>query len=358
MLRYKEIKIALMEEIAKLRTNERLPSRPILCNRLATTRTTLDKAINELVAEGVLHSKNGSGTYVTGTGDPLSVQSGSWGIIVPNVMESIYPALVRGIENVAQQYNVNIILCNSDNNADKQEQYIRRLIQSGVSGFIIVPVISNDVKENFRLYSQLTEAMTPFVFCNRSVDGISVPVVTSNDFYGGYIATKHLIQNGYRNIAYISRTKYKTSVDRCQGYISALIENGIEVNRRLIVMEEKDKQQPEGYNSMKSLLTMGEKIDAVFGFNDQVTQGVYLAIQEAGLAISDDIGVIGYDNTEICERSIPKITSLAYKNVEIGEKAAEVLWSRINGQISSDFDFYLFQPEIIVRDSCLGKKRI
>lgn len=350
MLRYKEIKQALLQEISKYMPEERLPSRPVLCKKLDTTRTTLDKAIRELEEEGYLTSRNGSGTYVVGLMDGVRSPVGTWGVIVPNVMDAVYPGLVRGAENVAQGYGVNIIICNSDNDPDKQEKYVKRLLYSGVSGMIIVPVVTNDIRVNFRLYNQLALARIPFVFCNRSVEGINVPTVTSNDFYGGYIATKHLISRGYRNIAYLARLKYKTSIDRCQGYISALMEENIPINRRLIRFDS------DVTAAMEGLLRSGEAMDAVFCFNDKVAEDCCRAISANGRQISEDIGLIGYDNTDICDRLPVSLTSVAYKNYEIGEKAAELLWGILNNQTLLDFEYYLFQPGIVERDSCKGPR--
>lgn len=355
MLRYKEIKLKLTEIISELHENDKLPSRPNLCARLDTTRTTLDKAIRELVEEGTLTASNGSGTYVTSLACRGNGQEGSWGIIVPNIMESVYSGIVRGIENIAQEHAINVTLCNSDNDAAKQEKYIKRLIHSGVSGFIMVPVINRDIRENYRLYNQLTEARIPFIFCNRTVDGISAPVVTSDDFYGSYIGTKHLIEKGYRHIAFLSQTKYTTSENRCHGYLTAILECGLEVNRHNIILEEVPSAYPAGYLSMKSLLEKDPSIDAVFCFNDRIARGVYKAIQESGKQVSADVGVIGYDNTiEVCEQSVPRLTSLSYKNVEIGQKAADILWKLINHQPVSEFDYYLLQPSIVIRESCRG----
>jgi DNA-binding LacI/PurR family transcriptional regulator len=182
------------------------------------------------MTEGMLYSRKGDGTYVAGGNDDLSIHNGNWGVIVRDVSEAFYSEIVRGVENVAQSHGINIILCNSDSDFNKQEQYIKRLIHTGVSGMIIVPILSQDPRENYRLYSQLIELKIPFVFCGRNAEGINAPVVASNDFYGGYIATKHLLEKGYRNIAYVSNRKFRTTIDRCQGYISALMENGIEIN--------------------------------------------------------------------------------------------------------------------------------
>jgi DNA-binding LacI/PurR family transcriptional regulator len=357
MLRYKEIKQALISELLQMKADEKLPSRIELCKKLNTNRTTLDKAVKELVSEGILYSQKGSGTYIVNLIPSISSPSNSWGVIVPNVMNSIFTGLVRGVENIAHKYNINAILCNSDNETEKQKQYIGRLIASGVSGFIIVPVVSNDILENTRLYNQLISSKVPFVFCNRSVEGVTAPIVTSNDFYGGYIATKHLLAMGYQRIAYISKTRYKTSIDRCQGYLSALLENGIQINRELISIEEHSKANFYGYSSMTNMLQLEQKPDAVLCFNDSIAEGAFHAVKDAGYAISDDIGIIGYDNSDICERFEPEITSVAYKNVEIGEMAAQVLWKMTNHELISDFEYYFFQPEIIIRESCLGPKK-
>lgn len=352
MLRYKEIKNNLLYEISKHPPGTKLPSRPILCRNLDTTRTTLDKAIKELIEEGFLTSGKGSGTYVVGLIEGVPATSASWGIIVPNVMEAIYSGLVRSIENNATKYGLNLIICNSDNDPDKQEQYVKRLLLSGVSGMVIVPVVSNDIRINFRLYNQLVSANTPFVFCNRSVEGINVPTITSNDFYGGYIATNHLIKKGYKKIAYISKIKYKTSIDRCQGYISALMENDFTIDRDLIVFSD------DPYSSVQSLLFDTPDIDAFFCFNDSIALSCYKAITDLKLEVSDDIGLIGYDNTDSCLMVIRNISSVSYMQHEIGQKASEILWKLQNNKEVLDFEYYLVKPSIVDRDSCLGPKSL
>jgi DNA-binding LacI/PurR family transcriptional regulator len=360
-LLYIKVKEKLINDIKQMQPHDRLPSRTGLVKKYQVARTTIDRAISELIGEGYLYSRDGSGTYVAEAANHLPNQktpnqNSSWGVIVRDVREMFYAEIVRGVENFAQSNGINIILCNSDSDFAKQEQYMRRLIDFGVSGLIIVPVVSGDPRENYRLYNELIELKIPFVFCGRNAEGINAPLVASNDFYGGYIATKHLLEKGYRHIAFISRIKFRTSVDRCHGYIAALMENGIEINRKIIKLEDKSQMQPFGYEIMKNILTSDQLVDAVICINDKVAQGVYRAINEAGLSVSDDIGVIGYDNTGICEKTTPAITSAFLKNLEIGAKAAEMLFKQINGEVITDFEFYLFQPELVTRDSCLGPK--
>lgn len=356
MMRYKEIKEQLIRIVGQMDPGTRLPSRPALCHQLETTRTTLDRAIKELEHEGVLSSQYGSGTYVIGLIDGKAPHVENWCVIVPSVMSDIYPSLIRGIENVASAHGANVVLCNSDNDPNKQDRYIRRLLVSGVSGFIIVPVVSGTIAASYQLYGALLDSNIPFVFCNRSVEGIRAPVVKSNDFYGGYIATKLLINRGYRHIAFIAKTRYRTSIDRCQGYVSALLEQGLQINRRLIVLPH-GEEETSAYDIMTDLIASGEPLDAVFCFNDVVALDVCRAIQKSGRTISDDIGVIGYDNIAATATFDPPISSVAYKSVEIGEKAASILSGLIQGkQPDSNFEYYLFQPNIVERESCRGHK--
>jgi DNA-binding LacI/PurR family transcriptional regulator len=359
MLRYKEIKNMLAAEIAKMNCNDRLPSRSQLCKKLDTAKATLDKAINELLAEGLLYSKGGVGTYVAdvaNASEEAFIHGGNWGVIVRDVREPFYADMVRGVENVAQRYEINVVLCNSDSDFDKQEKYIKRLNHT-VSGMIVAPVVSEGKRENDLLINQLNGLKIPFVSCSR-LEGIDAPMVLSNNFYGGYIVTRHLLEKGYRNIAYISHRKIRTSVDRFQGYISALMENGIEVNQQLVLIGEKSSSQPFGLEAMRHILTSGQPVDAVFCLNDKVASGVYQAISEAGLRVSDEIGVVGYDNSDICEKSIPAITSVSLNNMAHGTKAAEALYRKINKENFANFDFYLIKPDIVVRASCLGPAKL
>lgn len=358
MLRYKEIKLMLLREISQLNPMDRLPSRLVLCKKFDTTRTTLDKAIKELEREGIVFCKDGSGTYVA-VPEGYDIQKPeNWGIIVPDIMEDIYAGLVRGVEDVAQCNGINLILCNFDHDPNKQEQYIRRLMLTGASGLIIVPVLRQHSVEVTKLYEALADSKKPLVFCNMGVNGIDAPIVASNNFYGGYIATKHLIAKGYRKIVYLSKFNYQTSIERCQGYITALLEMGYNVDRELIVIDAGDKARPYGYSTIKELLIKRPDIDAVFCFNDSLIDGVYRAASELGKHISDDIGVIGYDNTGLCTQKNPQVTSVTYRNSEIGHVAANLLLKQIRGETLSGFPYYLFQPEIIERKSCNGPRKL
>lgn len=352
MLRYLEIKLALMSMIEDMKPGERLPSRTVLAKRLDTTRTTVDKAIIELQNEKILYSEKGSGTYVAGMLPDVVPQVENWGVMVPCLSESIYVEFIRGIEQFTDKNGINLVVCSSNHSAYIQEYNVNQLMASIVKGFIIVPTICDSIEDTWRTYHSLIKSDIPFVFCNRQIEGIPVPTVASNDFYGGYIATKHLINNGYRHIAYLSRKKRSTSLYRFQGYVSALTESGLNFSPKLVHL---NTSGINTYDACLELLNCGEKVDAIFCFNDYIAIDAYRAIQSVGLRIPEDIGIIGYDAIEEGQNMTPSLTSVSYRNRDIGEKAAKILWEQIHksGE-SQDLNFHLFQPDIIVRESCTG----
>ena len=361
MYKYRQVKEKILEDIQKLRPNEKIMSRPLMCRKFKFARTTIDMAINELIQEKVLYTVAGSGTFVSEEyrtrmakiGDDIT----SWGVILPDLVSDIYPRFIRGIEDYSQQYNINVVICNTDNLIKKQNEYIDRLIESDVKGLIIIPAIA--AKWDNSGFELLRSRNIKYVFCNRPGDSYSdVPLVCSNDFYGGYIATKHLLEKGYRRIAYIARESYKSSIDRYCGYFAALAEENIAIERDLIFLEPLQESANNNgcYQFMRKLLLSPNPPHAFFCFNDRITLQAYRAVREVGKRVSSDIGLIGYDNTQICDVIDPKLTSVQFMGYEMGHKAAQILHKTISGENMTGTNVFLYQPILMVRESCLGRE--
>ena len=114
-------------------------------------------------------------------------------------------------------------------------------------------------------------------------------------------------------------------MDRCQGYMTSLLENGIEINRQYILIPSDPETPNDCYEKAGKMIDAGE-VDAFFCFNDQIAFKMIEIIKKRNKIIPDDIGVIGYDNIEACNSQSPALTSISYKTTEIGQKAAEVLY--------------------------------
>ncbi len=350
MLRYQEVKTALIEMIGNMKAGEKLPSRVNLSKLLEVSKSTIDKAVSELTHEGLLKTSGGSGTFVSRKLPGIIEGQENWCLILPDVSEDVYAQLAEGVKRIAQARKANVILCNAAHSIEKQIEYIEAQYLIGIAGFIIVPVVTQTPVDNLALYRSLCNAEIPFVFCNRDIEGINAPVVRSNDFYGGYIATQYLMSKGYKNIAFLAPTKYRTSMERCQGYIGALQNEGIANDRKKTVVLESGTNQ-DCCTVLAQLLDSHAEIDAVFCFNDTLAQDVLRMLNERHIRVPEDIGVIGYDNIGTDQSMNVPLSTVAYKADAVGALAAQVLGALLDGHQDSGSSYYVIKPEIVERNS-------
>ncbi len=359
MLRYKEVKQLILDQVAQMEPHTKLPSRSQMCEQHLISRTTIDRAITELVSDGYLYSVAGSGTYAADfNADKTSIRRDvlNVGFLVPNILHDTYPGILRGIEDVMQHHNVNVVICNTDNDLAKQRSCLKRLLNSHIDGIIMVPAVVDEQKLQSSTLPELAELSVPLVFCNRPVEGVDAPLVCSNNYYGGFLATRHLIERGYRKVAYLTPLSYYTSTARYYGYMSALWESGIELDPRLVCSVPEQSTVELGYRMMRDLLQKNKDVNGVFCFNDRLACGAINAIHEMGLRVSDDIGVIGYDNTTICDVPPERLTSVSFKKYEIGCHAAQMILGMIQKPDAPVEHLTVFRPEICHRESCNGLK--
>ncbi|WP_217595626.1 GntR family transcriptional regulator [Cohnella sp. GbtcB17] len=349
-----EVKHKLIEQIKLLEPHVRLPSRNALAKQYNAARTTIERSISELIGEGYLYAKDGSGTYVSGeraTSAAHTPRSAfrSVGLIIPDIRHDTYPGILRGVEDIMNRHDINLVICNTDNQTEKQAGYLNKMIDLGIHGLIIVPAIIGHTDLN--LFDKLRDAGIPIVFCNRGIEGVEAPKVVSNNFYGAYAAVKHLIGNGCRDIAYISRPAYSTSYERYQGYTSALAEAGMNLDDRLVLFEPTFDTERPGYDSMTQMLESSVTPDGIFCFNDGIAKGACEALGEKGLIVGKDVLVVGYDNTGVCESLPVKLTSVKFQTYDIGVGSAGLLLDMMNGETVRSNKIIVLQPELVVRQS-------
>ena len=354
---YNEIRHLLLKEIKAAPPNTRIRSRRDLMREYKVSRTTIDRAISELIGQGHLYAKNGSGTYVTERGRTASTgrQMRSWGVLLPDIRHYTYPGILRGIEHVSFENDVNLIVGNIENQAARQTSYLRNFIDSTVNGVIIVPARPNPSEDlEGQLFTMLQELKIqgiPFVFCNRNALGIEAPQVVSNDFHGGLLATRHLVNQGYCRIAFISHPRYTISLNRYMGYLSALDLAGRRLDERLIAFSDSWEFEAPGYVEMRRMLAGPEPPDAVFCFTDLIARGAYRAVCERGLVPGRDVGIVGYDDSPVCGSLDVPLSSVKIHSFEMGRKAAQLLFdANLRSAIGRNVSVIL-PPDLAVRES-------
>lgn len=265
------------------------------------------------------------------------------GVFMASISGMYYSDIIRGMEFVANRAGYTLIFANSYNNTD----YSRFLAEERVDGLIIF----NSTVKDRGLLLKLVSQEVPFVLVESYLSDPRANCVWVENVQGGYLATKHLIENGYTRIAYISGDfEFQISLDRFEGYKKALQEANIIYKPEFLTT---GNYTPEdGYRAMKSLLEYTSRCTAVFAASDDMAFGALKAINEAGLRVPQDIAVAGYDDIEFCEYTNPTLTTVRQPRYTMGEKAMSILVSALKSkQKPSTGKKICLTPELIVRNS-------
>ncbi|EZP33340.1 LacI family DNA-binding transcriptional regulator [Pseudomonas sp. RIT288] len=265
------------------------------------------------------------------------------GLLVPNSLNPYFAELARGIEDYCERNGYCVILCNSDDNPEKQRSYLRVLLEKRIDGLIVASA-GGDIG----LAQGLAGVKTPMVIVDRGLDGLDADLVRIDHEYGAYLATRHLLELGHRDIATIGGPS-GTSVAQMRhaGFFRALQEAGIKV--RAERMLESDFTSNGGYNAAAILLESNPP-SAIFAGNDMIGIGVLRAAAERNVRVPSELSVIGFDDIQMSRYVYPALTTVGQSILQLGEMAAEVLLRRI-ATPSLVTDQRIVTPSIVLRES-------
>jgi LacI family transcriptional regulator len=265
------------------------------------------------------------------------------GLLVPNSLNPYFAELARGIEDYCERNGYCVILCNSDDNPDKQRSYLRVLLEKRIDGLIVASAGGDS-----GLAQGLAGVKTPMVIVDRGLDGVDADLVRIDHEYGAYLATRHLLELGHRDIATISGPA-STSVAqmRLAGYCRALKEAGVEVRQERML--ESDFTSTGGYNAAAMLLANNPP-SAIFAGNDMIGIGVLRAAAERNVRVPSELSVIGFDDIQMSRYVYPALTTVGQSILQLGEMAAEVLLRRIASP-NLGTDQRIVTPSIVLRES-------
>jgi LacI family transcriptional regulator len=278
----------------------------------------------------------------------ITKQTSTLGLLIPDITNPYFATMARGIEDAASQAGFRVILCNTDENQEKEAEYLQLLRKQNVDGVILVSAAVAEYAER-RI---LKEFQKPLIFLDRRGTDQTEASVGFENRKGAYLATKHLIEAGHRRIGCITGPlKNMSARERYQGYQDALKEAGIDLNSDWVV--EGDYQMAGGEAGIRSLKNRG--ITACFIANDWMAYGVYKACYEEGIRIPADLSIVGFDDLMISQAMIPPLTTIHQPNTEMGKTAVQqiVSWIKSGNQPKEST---MFEPELVVRNSVRVKK--
>jgi DNA-binding LacI/PurR family transcriptional regulator len=249
------------------------------------------------------------------------------GMIISDVSNPFFPAVVKGAEDTAFMNGYRLFLCNSDNNFLKEETYLRELQTYLPSGLIIM---TSDINGSPKLAEAYRDAGTAVVYVDRLPYAWTGDTVTSMNEQGSYEATKYLIGRGHTRIAMISGPSQLTnSGERVAGFNRAMVEAKRAVPSEYI--QEGDFNKESGYDKAKLLLRLTPRPSAIFAANDLLAFGALNAIRDLNLRCPEDVSVIGFDNLDLAEFVTPTLSSVEQAGYKLGALAAQAIMDRVRG---------------------------
>lgn len=280
----------------------------------------------------------------------LKKHTATIGVIVPN-LDYFFSTAIKGIDEAALEGGYTVMVCQSNESYGRELINTKRLLESRVDGFIIS--ISSDTKITDH-FKKIQSKGIPIVFFDRDVTDMQAPKIMLNNYEGGYLATKHLIDNGYSKIAFLGGPEKMTiSNQRFDGYKSALKEAGIKFNPKFV--EHGDFNQEFAYVNTDELLKAKQKPDAIFAMSDRLAIGAMLSIKKHGLKMPDDIGLIGFNNEPITGLLSPTISTIDQPGFEMGKTAARLFIEMMNNDSLTTSGNIILKPKLIVRESTRRK---
>lgn len=268
------------------------------------------------------------------------------GMIIPNVSNAYFMDIVRAAEDVAIESGYAGTICSSDQDLTKERRYVEMLRDRMVDGALIA-VADRQASD----LSSLVRAKVPIVLIDRRLDDAALDSVTVDTRSGAYSGVQHLVQRGYKRIATIAGPQsVSTGADKLEGYREALRDAGLPIDEELICIG--DYSDASGYELGRGLLNISHPPQAVLAANNLMTLGLLRAVQERGLRIPHDIGIIGFDDNKWASLLSPPVTFVDQPTYELGKTATELLLARMKGERRPSVEHVVLRTRLIVRGSC------
>ncbi len=268
------------------------------------------------------------------------------GLVVSDTANPFYPDVIRGVEDVCHRAGYNVILCNSDEDVEKEQRYLRVLMAKQIDGLIMTTT-----SDGVSYLLDITQRKIPVVMLDRAPKGSGFDSVTVDNRGGAYEAVQHLIKLGHRRIGVITApTRIWTSNERLEGYKMALKEHGIPIQSELIYQD--DRKEEGGYRGAMRLMGIDNPPTALFTTNNLRTVGALRYLKERGVNIPKQLSIIGFDDQSWMGLLDPPLTVVAQPAYFLGTSAGELLVQRLQGKAPMEEQVVVMKASLVVRKSC------
>ena len=279
----------------------------------------------------------------------VSQKSDTIGLVVGDLGDPFFSLLMKGVEKVTNKYNKQLLVSAGHHDPEQENKAIRSLIERRCDALIVHTKSLADYH-----VMELLDSQPAAILINRYIHGFEGRCIYLDNRKAGEMATDHLIEQGHRRIAFLSRhaesrhLELEDARERLQGYQESLINHGIMPDKKLIARHQPNEQG--GYEATMELLDRSVDFTAIFAYNDAMAAGCMTALRERKIQVPNDVSVLGFDDVLLAGYLNPGLSTIRYPIEAMGERAAELALS-LSEDIETDCDLLEFTPEVICRES-------
>jgi LacI family transcriptional regulator len=253
-----------------------------------------------------------------------TAKSGTVGIVLPDLMNPLFPPIVRGIEEVLEPAGYSGLIVNTDNDPGREKWQIDHLRSRQVEGLIVATA-----RVDHPLMRQLHREGVVMVMVNRRPEGVDVPSITPDDAAGVELAVRHLAGLGHTRIAHVAGPQStSTGVSRARAFRGAVRDLGLDDDPALVTTAD-SWGEAAGAEGLRRLLEAGVEFTAIFAGNDLIALGCYDVFFERGIECPAEMSVVGFNDMPFLDKLRPPLTTISIPHQQIGAEAARLLLDAI-----------------------------
>ncbi len=269
----------------------------------------------------------------------------TFGMLVTTSTNPFFGEVVKGVERRCYEKGYTLILCNTEGDSERMKSNLDTLLQKRVDGLLLM--CSDFKEESFDLFAH--HQQVPTVVMDWGPIGFPSDKIQDNSHHGGYLATKHLIEQGHTKIGCLTGPLDKLPAQqRLSGFIQAMEESGLTINHDWIA--EGDFDCEGGVTAFQALQQQVELPTALFICNDMMAMGVINQADKQGIQVPEDLSIVGYDDVKIAKFITPSLTTIHQPKHRLGQMAVDTLLERIETKEESNRVIQL-EPTLVIRDS-------
>ncbi|MFC4776780.1 GntR family transcriptional regulator [Paenibacillus sp. GCM10023252] len=324
---YQKIKLHLREEVlkkAELGTEIRLDAERKMAEDMGVSRSSINKAISELTAEGYLIKKRGIGVYIPSKEylQTRESQLNTIALILPNTNDYYYAEIAREIEKIAFESNIQLILSLTGNDASKEKALLEGITANRmVKGVIAVPVLSDP---NTSAYRRLHLSGIPVVLINRIHESmLDIPYIIYNQGEGSELAVQHLAEQGRNNMLFVG--------DEQDGYHARLRKQGFDraAERLADIHTCQLYDNDSNYEHKLTEMVAQHSINGIVAFNDIIAIRAMNILINNGCSIPDQVAIIGHDDSSLCDIALSPLTSVRFPKKMLAAQSFDLLFNLV-----------------------------